>query len=175
MELEQARPLMDSMVDVLSSFEIRLKGRVPLKLVSQAELNASSPGFHEDRVGTTIYEKQMSLHGAISRKNFKIIILYGLSRIRFLDVIAHELMHVWLFQNGPDDHEERLCEGSCQYASYLALLDDNSEESQDFIDRKLANPDPVYGEGFRRVKQFVDEVGLVNWLEYLKENSTPPW
>jgi hypothetical protein len=83
-------------------------------------------------------------------------------------------MHVWLCQNCPEDQEELLREGSCEYASYLILLDDKSDAGQLRLGRLLAKSDPVYGEGLRRIIEMVGQYGVDGWLDYLKDNSELP-
>ena len=39
----------------------------------------------------------------------------------------------------------------------------------------LENPDSVYGEGFRKIKAYVEANGEPKWLEYVKKNETAPW
>ncbi len=175
MDLEQARPIVDSIIALFGDFDIHIKGKIKLKLVSQGVLSESADGFLEDRLGVTLYQKETLFYGVFSRKNFRVHILYGLPRMHFKAIVAHELMHVWLYKNGPDDHEQRLCEGSCEYASYLALMSYGTKEARALVDHMLTNPDPIYGEGFRRVMNFVNRSGIANWLEYMKENSSPPW
>jgi hypothetical protein len=35
----------------------------------------------------------------------------------------------------------------------------------------VKNEDPVYGDGFRRVKRYVEKHGLVAWLDLLREKN----
>ena len=66
------------------------------------------------------------------------------------------------------------CEGSCNYASFLVLESIDDEESRYGIQNLLDDPDPVYGEGFRRVKRFADENGRARWVALLAKKSSFP-
>ena len=95
----------------------------------------------------------------------------GLPRFDFTGALAHELMHVWLFSNAPTDIDPAFREGSCNYAAYLALQKYSDKEALFVIDRMLQDPDPIYGDGFRRVKEFVEEKGIRYWLHYLQNHK----
>lgn len=174
-DVDDARHLMREVIEDLRGEGIEINGRIDLRLVNQRELTDLSHEFIEDRLGVTIYEKTGLIPGVWSFKDFKICILYGLPKTLLRSVLAHELMHVWIFKNGPTDQDRQLCEGSCEYASFLVLSRNPSEESRFYVDRLRENPDPIYGEGFRKVSAMVGEIGKDKWLTYLKENSTAPW
>lgn len=81
--------------------------------------------------------------------------------------IAHELMHVWLFHRDFPLDDAPWVEGSCSYAAYLCVRDDESKDAA--FQRHLfeADPDSIYGGGFRRVKRYVDVHGVEAWLDAL--------
>ena len=110
-----------------------------------------------------------------SHKDFKIYVLHGIPRAEYRFIIAHELMHIWLFKNGPEDMSPILTEGSCQLAGILALEDRQDEESAMIRKQAMQNKDPIYGEGLRQVDAYVNRVGISAWLEYLKSHKNPPW
>ncbi len=178
MKLDEARKMMEEVRRDLKAEGIDVKGGVDLQLVSQPELARHSNWLNEDRLGVTEFTKTPApgIIGVFaSNKDFRIHVLYGLPRVQLRKVLAHELMHVWLFKNGPPDHERQLCEGSCEYASFLVLSRNPSDESRFYVNRLMDNPDPVYGEGFRKVSALVNRIGKENWLEHLREHSHAPW
>jgi len=174
MELDGAKLIMEDLREQLAAKGIRITGKVGLNLASQGELNDAAEGYPGDRLGVTVYEKQTEFPRIFTLKNFHVHILYGLPIAMFRSVAAHELMHVWLYQNGPEYQEQLLSEGSCQYASYTILSDDTSGEARQLLDRLLKDPDPVYGEGLHRVMRMVSQYGVEGWLDYLKTNSELP-
>ncbi len=98
-----------------------------------------------------------------------IYVLNGLPSILLESVIAHELMHAWLYDTTPNRHSSNITEGSCNYISYLYLLENKVSQSGDFIRKLENNPDPVYGGGFRDIKKRFSGRPLRELLEYLKK------
>jgi hypothetical protein len=171
-----ARNMMREVSVILNSRGIEItEDDLPLHLVDKnemAELRADEEGhphgFTYARVTTTI-------GGIVVARRFEIYMLYGLPRMHFIATMAHELMHVWLHRNAPEDIDSILCEGSCNYAAFL-VLEEFSGPERDFVMAVMRDdPDPVYGEGFRRVAEYVRRNGINSWLAYLQRNSNPPW
>ena len=84
-------------------------------------------------------------------------------------------MHVWLYDNGVDDMDPALCEGSCNYAAYLVLQRYPGKESEYIQTAFRDEPDPIYGDGFRGVAEYVEKHGVAGWLGYLRSHRNPPW
>ena len=84
-------------------------------------------------------------------------------------------MHLWQFANAPLENDDQFKEGSCEYASYLYLQNRSELFAEFLIDSKQTNADPIYGEGFRLVFDFVEKNGHYTWLDYLRKNKTAPW
>ncbi len=148
---------------------------VPLYLVNKSTMTELSAGSHADPLGFTHYEQTSYAGGIIAERSFKIYMLNGLPRFEFISALAHELMHVWMFTNAPTDIDPVLREGSCNYAAFLIIRNYPDKEARFVVDNMTSDPNPVYGEGFRRVKKYVDRHGVSKWLEYLKSNKYPPW
>jgi hypothetical protein len=175
-DLDEAGAIMKDVVRHLGKEGIDITPEIKMRLVTLDELGRISDRFTPDQMGITIFEKQTIADGFWSRSDFKICILFGLPAYHFRVIMAHELMHVWLFKNGQADQiEPTLCEGSCNYASYLILRRDKSQKGQLLLERFVNDDDPVYGEGFRKVKTYVDRVGIEHWLSYLTKQTQPPW
>jgi len=148
---------------------------IPVYLVDRNEMAQLREDEEGDPHGFTYLEQTTTIGGLILERKFNIYMLTGTPRMFFIATMAHELMHVWLHENAPKDIDPALCEGSCNYASYLTMGDYSGTDT-DYIKTTLQeNPDPIYGDGFRRVAEFVDEHGIDSWLSYLRENSNPPW
>ena len=67
-----------------------------------------------------------------------------------------------------------LSEGSANFASYLVLRRDGSQEAEFIIDNLMHDDDPAYGEGFRKVKKYVEEEGMDRWRKLLKKKHKRP-
>lgn len=174
-DLKQAERLMRDIRRELAGIGIEITAQARLELVDVEQLRRQSEGFANDPLGVTLYRRETIMGGLISFKDFRVLVLAGLPEAHLRSVLAHELMHVWMFFNAGDDHEPLLCEGSCEYAAYRILLNDKSESGQFYLSHLLANDDPTYGQGFLQVKDLVNRLGIDGWLEYLKINRTGPW
>jgi hypothetical protein len=101
-------------------------------------------------------------------------LLYGMPRMEIINTVAHELAHVWQFNRGRFRNDRSWAEGSCNYAAYMVLGKYPGRESSFFRTGLMRDADPVYGEGFRRVKTLVDAEGSKAWLRYLSKNADFP-
>ena len=174
-DLGQAERLIASVRRELAQMGIEIIAPIELELTDVIQLRRQGVGFATDPLGVTLYRKESMMGGLITFKDFRILVLSGLPEAHLKAVLAHELMHVWLFDNAGDDHEPLLCEGSCEYAAYLVMLNDKSESGQFYLNHLLANDDPIYGQGLRMVMELANGLGIDGWLEYLKVNRTGPW
>ena len=165
--LEQARTLLEKAGIVINHEPIKFK------LVSRKELTEQVGRSNTDHFGLIHYEKITTWSLLIERK-FTVYLLKGQPSKHFISVAAHELMHVWLYLNAPDDGDPALVEGSCNYAAFLVLQQLHDEMAGYVIKQLQSDPDPVYGEGFRRVEKLVDNRGVEFWLQHLKFDTQFP-
>ena len=86
-------------------------------------------------------------------------------------VVAHELMHIWLHQNTANNHEMALKEGSCNYVSYVYMKTLTSREAISITRLYGRNVDPIYGDGFRKVKDKFGSSNLDKLQDFLKNND----
>jgi hypothetical protein len=142
-------------------------------LAESAELKRISAGRFADPMGFAKYREVLSGKNVTARAS-DIYLLKGMPESHFISVAAHELMHLWQYANAQTDNNPALCEGSCNYASYLILQQYQTKEAAYMISGLMHDPDEYYGEGFRRVKKFVDENGIDGWLDLLKSSRTLP-
>lgn len=75
-------------------------------------------------------------------------ILFGLPKVEFEGVLAHELLHVWQHENGIK-FSPSYREGLCELGSYLIYSEDSSELARHLLKKMFESKDPVYGIGFR--------------------------
>ncbi len=145
----------------------------PVSLIDKTTM-ARLDDDHIDPNGYTYVEETTSL-GVTLERHLDIFLLHGMPRLHAIATLAHELMHVWLYDNGPDDMNPALCEGSCNYAAYLVLQRYSGKESEYIQTTFKDEPDPVYGDGFRHVAEYVEKHGVAGWLDYLKSHRDSPW
>lgn len=99
---------------------------------------------------------------------YRICVLKHLSKIAFAGVFAHEILHLWQYGkqiNAP----KHICEGFCNLGKYLVLSTINKEEAKLRISGMLSDPDPIYGEGFRIVKEVYDKTGWNGVINMMKQ------
>lgn len=101
--------------------------------------------------------RQDSLRDGVREKGeWRITIwaLYGLPREAFLGVLVHELFHAWHMACGPEELEDEAWrEGAANYAQWRVMR----RRSQGLWCLLLEqDPDPAYGEGFRRFRRWAE-------------------
>jgi hypothetical protein len=160
-------------IEKFRSIGINLKDdNPPISLVDKTTM-ARLDDDHIDPNGYTYIEKTTSL-GVTLEKHLDIFLLHGMPRLHVVATLAHELMHVWLYDNGPDDMDPALCEGSCNYAAYLVLKQYPGKMSEYIQTTFRDEPDSIYGDGFRQVAKYAEKHGVREWLSYLKSHRRLP-
>jgi hypothetical protein len=139
--------------------------------VGAAELSRIAGTRSTDTKGFTDYLVDKTAFGKVNDETIRVYLLYGMPRVQTTGTAAHELMHVWQFRKGRLDQDPAVSEGSCNFASYLVLRKMGGPGAEFVIDGMLKDPDPVYGEGFRRVKAYADDKGIAAWLRLLKQKN----
>ncbi|MEW5795799.1 MAG: protein DA1 [Candidatus Zixiibacteriota bacterium] len=140
---------------------------VEFKLVTRAQFAKllGRPVTHQ--LGLTRQDKS-NFWGFFEDRELTVYILTGLPRMHFISTAAHELMHAWLFVNAPEEHDDTFVEGSCNYASSL-VLDRLNDDMAGYVMRQMEEEhDPVYGDGYRRVKHLIENRGVEYWLDHLR-------
>lgn len=98
---------------------------------------------------------------------FEIHMISGLTKLDFAEVLAHEIMHTWINQNGINISSKADEEGLCNYASYIVLSEVGNDYAKSLINAMMHNSDPIYGVGFRNVKSKIEKIGFHQYLQTL--------
>lgn len=166
--------LMEKVMERLKSLGIEIKHKgIKLHLVDRQTLWKHS-GSHKPRESGLAQCESNSIAGLFKVRKYNIYVLTGMPQVGLETILAHELMHVWLYSHGRESTEPALCEGSCQYAAYMYLNRSVDKMAKYEIQTFMDDSDPIYGEGFRRVKRLVAERGPDFWLEHIKKNDHFP-
>ena len=166
----RAKVLMCEVATIMKSLGLMIDcTKMTILLLGQEELKRLIPDPRHAPLGFTEYITVSNEESKVNIKSFNILLLYGMPAVQTKAVLAHELMHVWLFNHGISDIDVALCEGSCNFASYLFLKAVGSVECNYIIREMINDLDPVYGRGFRDVKQYVETNGVTVWLHMLRE------
>lgn len=125
-----------------------------------------------DLRGFTDYHEERDLFGLTRKRQIDVYLLFGMPKVEMIGTMAHELTHVWQFLNGNLKPDPALSEGSCNFAAYWVLRQMAPGRETDFIiESMLRDDDLIYGEGFRRVKRYVERNGISGWLVLLSEEN----
>lgn len=103
-----------------------------------------------------------------------IAILQGLPAALFQGVAMHELGHVWLIVHGVRGLPSRDEEGFCELLAYRYYQYLNTPESHYHASSTEKNPDPVYGDGFRRLRTLADKYSFPQLLSILNTTKQLP-
>jgi hypothetical protein len=103
---------------------------------------------------------EKSVNGVVQYREHSIFILYGLPRIVFEGVLAHELLHVWLNEQ-PNTRERtpQEIEGFCNLGTACMYQQEDTPLSHYLLERMHKDTDAVYGEGYRMQHQRLTQIG----------------
>ncbi|MCF7824047.1 MAG: protein DA1 [Candidatus Marinimicrobia bacterium] len=142
-----------------------LPREIPISLVNKTTLRSISKTYSDAMQGFTDHSAQ-TRNGEIISRNSHIYILTGLPLIMFRAVLAHELMHIYLFENDLDLRSD-IREGFCNLGSELVYQADNSRYSKFRLSSMMADRDPDYGLGYQKMSKLLDDRGWGYLLENL--------
>ena len=157
-------------LSVISQFEkvgiIHIPTDIPINLVELQKLNQKAGKLsHIKLKGFTRIDP---VFNKISQpdNSFQIFILFGLPRIEFESVLAHELLHIWLHQNQIKLSLETE-EGFCNLGRYLIYQNDHTQFATIHLQAMENDPDPIYGLEYRKMKTKLKQKGWKNLILYL--------
>jgi hypothetical protein len=104
-----------------------------------------------------------TIHKSIHSKEHSICMLYGLPKLLFKGVLAHELLHVWLNEKNIDMIHEKT-EGFCNLGAELIYQNDNSDFAKILLKKLESDTDLAYGEGYRQMSKRLKEIGWQNLI-----------
>tara|TARA_Y100000589_G_scaffold56948_1_gene47159 strand:- start:403 stop:1446 length:1044 start_codon:yes stop_codon:yes gene_type:complete len=153
------------------------RGELELLLVDRGTLTreASKINASGNLRGLTLTKYKVVKGGNNPRTTFnhRIFVLYGLPYVECVSVLAHEHAHVWLnerFIEAPLP----VTEGFCNLASYLVLQREKSKLSSILLENMQNSESPVYGAGYRMMRQKLGQAGWPALLREMKGKASPP-
>ncbi len=169
----------------MASWGMEIAPDIPLKLVGRPELAGrlartghkvarGTFGFTHMETRYEIDPGRIVPRHQITEQNAGIFILHSLPADLFEGACAHELGHAWAFLSGCPRHQPQLSEGSCNYFRWRLHAEEGTPDAQAHMKTMLEDPDPIYGQGFRRAKKYVDRNGFDALLELLRRSSDFP-
>ena len=172
--LHAAKKLAQKVATEISDMDFRLsRTSFPLRLVDRLEL--SRAGTHGERINGTTRMAIETLNGEeVSREISTILMLHGLPAESFAATYAHELGHVWLFEQHFPELPLQVEEGLCELLAHLWLINNPSPWSDYLIHLKERSTDPVYGEGYRIALRSLNHLNPAELFEYVKKYQRFP-
>jgi hypothetical protein len=174
-DIDVIMSLIDEVASHLAYFGMKVdyKG-LNVHLIGQEQMKNLAGEHSSGLRGFTDYSHDWRIFKRAGNRKLNVYFLYGMPRMELISTIAHELAHIFQFNNGRFKNDRPFAEGSCNYAAYLVLGNYPGGESSFFRTAMTQETDPIYGEGFRRVKRFAEEQGTDAWLKRLKKKKTLP-
>ncbi len=178
---EQAKPIVKGVARWLSDRGIRFNGlvlNVNLEAAHELERHGaerSSPTgpWQGQRLGYIV--KATAFHNGKRQRKIKgITVLSGMTQELFEGTVVHELGHAWLYLAHVDGLEPWAEEGFCNLLSYILHKERQTEEACHWVKALEMNPDPIYGEGFRRVRAIFKKHGFGKALNYTYRHKRFP-
>ena len=125
--------------------------------------------------GLTLTTYKIISDGKFTRTTFdhEIFILYGMPHIECASVLAHEYAHIWLNEQFIDDIPP-VIEGFCNLVSEATLVKEKGKLASIIRENMKQSDNPVYGAGYRRMKQRLSVLGWPTLLAEMKQKSKPP-
>ena len=172
----QVRNARDSALKILSSIGIGdFPREVGIRLVDRLELNRLTKGMslhtQGEMRGLTKSLETLEDNRRVSSRH-TIFLLKDLPALELQGILAHELMHVWLFEKNAKLNP-RDTEGFCNLGNYLVFSRNPSSMASYLLKNLETDADPVYGEGFRLQKRKVNELGWPRFLAAIIADSSP--
>nr|ADI22723.1 hypothetical protein [uncultured verrucomicrobium HF0500_27H16] len=142
---------------------------VGIRLVDRYQLNRLSKGLslHINGEMRGLTKSVETLEGG-KRVDSKhtLYLLKHLPALELEGILAHELMHVWLFER-----QVRLSlreiEGFCNLGNYLVFSRKPSPMASYLLKNLQIDDDPIYGGGYRLMRKQLDSLGWEKLLEKL--------
>jgi hypothetical protein len=174
--IEQAQPLFQKCKQWIAGHGFRFN-QLPLRLElhDRAVLLGMLHGRSVNHpLGVTLSSRRVQ-HGYVYSSSVEgVAVLQGMPATLFAGVVLHELGHVWLTVHGIESLQPWGEEGFCQLISYTYYVSLDTPEARVHARRLEAESDPVYGEGFRRVRTLAANTGFGQFVEILRVTRRLP-
>ena len=152
-------------------------GNVRIRLVGKdvIERQALKINARGNLRGLTLTTYKIVSDGKTVRTSFdhEIFILYGMPHIECASVLAHEYAHIWLNEKFIEDTPP-VIEGFCNLISEATLVKEKGKLASIIRNNMKQSDNPVYGTGYRRMKQRLTVLGWPALLDEMKSKSKPP-
>ena len=171
-----AEKIMNSLrQELVDKYKLGTSHTIKFELCSKTDLKKESNGDGERELGLYIFNRKTLTffnHPIRNRETYRIMILKGLPPDFFRSVGVHELAHDWMEDNLSHIDEPEIREGFSEYVSWLYS---KSEKLDRIPWRMEQNTDPVYGDGFRKVRDMMGDARTASeWKRILLQSYPAP-
>ena len=168
---EQARALLPSVRARMAAIGVELAERVRVRVVGSDEINRYG-GAPSRGVLLGLTDQWVVVGGPTTVSGIRVVA--GMPPTYFGRAVAHEIGHAWLTQYGRTPVAQEIEEGLSKLFAYAWLKRERSPLADRLRSQLRANPEPVYGGGFRTVHAAVDRHGIENVLTSLLTRGALP-
>ena len=155
----------------MAGIGVDLRTRVRVRLVLPEDLDH---GRQPSAGGVLLGVTEHVLYGDGSSEVVEIQIARGQPPLQFGRAVAHEIGHAWLIQHGSRRPDPQIAEGLCELFAHGWLKQQHTELADELRRHLRQNPDPIYGEGFRKVRASVLRNGMSAVLNSLVQSGRLP-
>ncbi len=176
---EQAKPIVEMLANWLHERGVRFEGlilKIDLQDIQEMAAQHIVKRINQDHSSPTgigqgllmgYIMKTTEHHGKQEKRKVKgVTILPGLPRELFEGITVHELGHAWLYLAHVDNLPTWQEEGFCNLLSYILHKDRPTPEGIYYTKLLEEDPNPIYGEGFRRIRDIFKKHGFGEALNY---------
>ena len=173
---DEAQPLFRQCIQWGSQQGLKYNNqKLSLELVNRAKLaRYLSTHIEPHALGATMSSTYVQDGRVVRTEIGGVAVLHGLPAALFQGVTIHELGHVWLLVQGISNLPMWAEEGFCELLSQRFYTDINTPESLYHAHNIERNPNPVYGEGYRRMRAIADKLGFERFIERLSATKRLP-
>lgn len=176
-DVRAAQALLNAVRREMSGWGMNIPwGPIPVRFGDAAAMNAAAgrSGPTHDAVGLCTFDLE-SLNGKTRLVRVAVIVRAGIPRTHLGRTMAHELTHAWAGAVGcPMDQEPALREGAANLVAYYHLQQLGTKAADRVKHRMLVSPDPVYGEGMRRMMAYAKRHRIRGALAVLAKDRQIP-
>jgi DNA-directed RNA polymerase subunit RPC12/RpoP len=173
---EVAKPIFSQLIRWVGAQGLRYNNLpISLELCDRAKLaHYLNERNQAHSLGATMSTSYLQ-NGQVVRMEVRgVAVLRGLPSTLFQGVTVHELGHVWLIANGISNLPSWAEEGFCELLSHRYYMGLNTSEGRYHATAIERNGDPIYGEGFRRVRRVADAKGFQRFIEIMQTTRRFP-
>ena len=174
--IDEAQPLFRQCIQWVSRQGLKYNNqKLSLELVDRAKLaRYLSTHVEPHALGATMSSTYVQNGQVVQTEIRGVAVLQGLPAALFQGVTIHELGHVWLLVQGISNLPMWAEEGFCELLAQRFHTEMNTSEHQYYARNIERNPNPVYGEGYRRVRAIADRLGFERFIQQLSTNKRMP-